>query len=280
MERLDVALVKRGLSPSRERAQEAIRAGCARVNGREVRRPAAPVAEGDLLELTGDPIGYVGRGGLKLEAALDHFGVDPFGRVCLDVGASTGGFTDCLLRRGAAHVFAVDVGRDQLHPTLRANPRVTSLEETDIRSLTALPAGNAAEKRPKPVKSGHLLIAPQSYPGPQPTPPGVPPDPQSPTLAVVDVSFIPLGQVLPSVYRLLAPGGEAVVLVKPQFEVGAGRLGKGGIVRDPAARREALKSALARAEAAGFEVVGSLESPVTGTEGNREFLALLRRPEL
>jgi 23S rRNA (cytidine1920-2'-O)/16S rRNA (cytidine1409-2'-O)-methyltransferase len=242
MERLDVTLVRRGLCPSRERAQESIRAGCVLVNGETVSRPSTPVGETDAVEVTGDPIGFVGRGGLKLEAALARFGLDPSGLACLDVGASTGGFTDCLLRRGARRVFAVDVGRDQLHPDLLSDTRVVSMEQTDIRQVETLPV--------------------------------------APELAVVDVSFIPLALVLPAVHRLLAPAAPVVVLIKPQFEVGAGRLGKGGIVKDPAAREHAREAALARAVEIGFTVEDRFESPVVGTEGNREYLALLRSSRL
>lgn len=238
--RMDVALVQRGLTPSRERAQEAVRAGLVRVNGRPATRVSLKVSEADRVEVTGDPIGFVGRGGLKLQAALDRFAVDPAGQVCLDVGASTGGFTDCLLQRGAIRVYAVDVGRDQLHPDLRADPRVVAMEATDIRSLEALP--------------------------------------EAPTLAAVDVSFISLTRVLPAIRHLLAPGSAVLALIKPQFEVGAGGLGKGGIVKDAQARQGAVERVLAAAHEAGFEVGPVIESPVLGTEGNMEFLTLLRLP--
>ncbi|MFO7273566.1 MAG: TlyA family RNA methyltransferase [Bacillota bacterium] len=236
-ERLDVALVTRGHFPSRERAQEAIAAGMVRVNGQVATKPARKVGPQDRIEVTGDPIGYVGRGGLKLQGALDRFGIDPAGRVCLDVGASTGGFTDCLLRRGARRVYAVDVGRDQLHPRLRADPRVVVMEETDIRAVGALP---------EPVE-----------------------------LAAVDVSFISLTLVLPAVVRLLAPSGQIVALIKPQFEVGPAGVGKGGIVRDPAQHRLAVDRVLRCAGELGLQCRQVIESPIRGTEGNREFLAWL-----
>lgn len=238
-ERLDVALVTRGHFASRERAQEAVAAGMVRVNGQVITKPARRVGQDDRIEVAGDPIGYVGRGGLKLQGALDRFGIDPAGRVCLDVGASTGGFTDCLLRRGARRVYAVDVGRDQLHPSLRADSRVVAMEETDIRAVEALP---------EPV-----------------------------ALAAVDVSFISLTLVLPAVVRLLAPDGQIVALIKPQFEVGPGGVGKGGIVRDPAQHRRAVDRVLAAAEALGLACRQVIESPILGTEGNREFLAWLVR---
>ncbi|HLN64020.1 MAG TPA: TlyA family RNA methyltransferase [Symbiobacteriaceae bacterium] len=236
--RLDVALVQRGLTPSRERAQEAISAGLVLVNGKPAAKPALKVGEGDQLEVTGDPIGYVGRGGLKLEGALDRFALDPAGLVCVDVGASTGGFTDCLLRRGARLVYAVDVGRDQLHPDLRRDPRVINMEGTDIRTVTSLP--------------------------------------ELPQLASIDVSFISLTLVLPGVVRLLAPGGRIIALIKPQFEVGPGGVGKGGIVRDPKRHKEAIDRVLSAAGALGLKAGPVIDSPVLGTEGNKEFLVEFR----
>jgi 23S rRNA (cytidine1920-2'-O)/16S rRNA (cytidine1409-2'-O)-methyltransferase len=240
--RLDVALVQRGLVPSRERAQEAIAAGMVLVNGRLAAKASQKVGEADQLTVTGDPIGYVGRGGLKLEAALDHFGIDPAGLACLDVGASTGGFTDCLLRRGARRVYAVDVGRDQLHPDLRRDPRVVVMEETDIRTVSHLP--------------------------------------EPPALAVVDVSFISLTLVLPAVVRLLAPGGRVVALIKPQFEVGPGGAGKKGVVRDPRLREQAVNRVLGAAQGLGLWTGPVIPSPVLGTEGNQEFLTVFRLDEM
>ncbi|MGE5676318.1 MAG: TlyA family RNA methyltransferase [Mycobacterium leprae] len=237
--RLDVALVQQKLSPSRERAQEAIAASMVLVNGKPATKPALKVTEADRLEVTGDPIGYVGRGGLKLEGALDRFGLSPAGLVCLDVGASTGGFTDCLLRRGARLVYAVDVGRDQLHPDLRQDPRVVVMEGTDIRHVFTLP--------------------------------------ESPQLASIDVSFISLTLVLPAVVQLLAPGGQIVTLIKPQFEVGPGGVGKKGVVRDPRQHKAAIEKVLSAAQLLGLSAGEVIESPVLGTEGNREFLTVLCR---
>ncbi|MDF2631387.1 MAG: putative rRNA methylase [Symbiobacteriaceae bacterium] len=234
--RLDVALVHRGLAPSRERAQEAISAGMVLVNGRPGAKASLKVTDTDLLEVTGDPIGYVGRGGLKLEGALDRFGVDPAGLVCLDVGASTGGFTDCLLRRGARLVYAVDVGRDQLHADLRRDQRVVNMEGTDIRTVMSLP--------------------------------------ESPALISIDVSFISLTMVLPAAVRLLAPGGRIVTLIKPQFEVGPGHVGKKGIVKDPKQHRAAVEKVLDAARVLGLRAGEVIESPVLGTEGNKEFLVV------
>lgn len=238
--RLDVALVKRGLAPSRERAQEAINAGLVLVNGKPAAKPALKLTEADRIEVTGDPIGYVGRGGLKLEAALDRFAIHPGGLVCMDVGASTGGFTDCLLRRGARLVYAVDVGRDQLHGDLRRDPRVVVMEGTDIRTVLQLP--------------------------------------EPPELAAIDVSFISLTIVLPAVVRLLAPGGLIAALIKPQFEVGPGNVGKKGIVKDPRQHKAAVERVLESAGALGLKHGDIIESPVLGTEGNKEFLTTFRLP--
>lgn len=235
--RLDVALVQRGLSPSRERAQEAISAGMVKVNGAVLTKAARKVLDADLLEVTGDPIGFVGRGGLKLEGALDQFQIDPRGLVCLDVGASTGGFTDCLLQRGARLVYAVDVGRDQLHPSLRESPSVVVMEGTDIRLVERLD--------------------------------------EAPALIAIDVSFISLTLILPAVVRLLAPGGRIIALIKPQFEVGPGGVGKNGIVRDPKQHLRAIDRVLGTATGLGLVAGPVIPSPVLGTEGNKEFLVTL-----
>jgi len=238
-QRLDVALVQRGLVPSRERAQEAIAAGMVLVGGKPATKAALKVGEADSIVVTGDPIRYVGRGGLKLERALDHFAIDPAGLVCMDVGASTGGFTDCLLSRGARFVYAVDVGRGQLHPSLRADPRVAVMEGTDIREVRELV--------------------------------------HSPELAAVDVSFISLTLVLPAVARLIAPAGRVIALIKPQFEVGPGGVGKGGIVRDKGQHRAAVDRVLLAARALGLKPGEVIPSPIRGTEGNQEFLTILAR---
>lgn len=237
--RLDVALVRRGLAPSRERAQEAIRSGMVLVGGIPNAKPSYLVCHSDELAVTGDPIGYVGRGGQKLEKALDRFGISPEGLVCLDVGSSTGGFTDCLLRRGARRVYAVDVGREQLHPDLRHDPRVVVMEETDIRTVTSLP--------------------------------------EAPVLASIDVSFISLTQVLPAVVQLVAPGGTIIALIKPQFEVGPGRVGKKGIVKDPRQHQAAIERVLAGAQTLELQPGDVIQSPILGSQGNREFLVQLHR---
>lgn len=236
--RLDVALVRRRLLPSRERAAAAVRAGLVRVNGQTAAKPSQTVGPTDQIEVLADPVGYVSRGALKLQAALDHWQIDPAGLVCLDIGASTGGFTQLLLERGARRVYAVDVGRDQLHPELRADPRVVSLEQTDIRTLPALPG-------------------------------------EPPALAAVDVSFISLTLILPHLVRL-APGAAVVALVKPQFEVGPGGVGKKGVVRDTRLHAQAVDRVLLAARAAGLHPAGpAIDSPIPGGEGNREFLLYL-----
>lgn len=236
--RLDQALVARGLVPSRQRAQAMVRAGLVRVGGEVADRPDQLVNGEASIDLEGVK-GYVSRGGDKLEAALVAFALDPSGRVCLDVGASTGGFTDVLLQRGASRVIAVDVGYGQLDYRLRQDARVIVLERTNIRHLDRLP---------------------------------VPAD-----LAVIDVSFISLRLVLPRVRDLLSAPGDVVALVKPQFEVGKGAVGKGGIVRDPDQHRQVLSELRQFAEANGYTVAGEIASPVLGAKGNREFFLNLRR---
>jgi 23S rRNA (cytidine1920-2'-O)/16S rRNA (cytidine1409-2'-O)-methyltransferase len=236
--RLDQVLVAQGLVPSRQRAQAMVRAGLVRVAGATADRPDQMVDPDVSIDLDRVKT-YVSRGGDKLAAALDAFGTDPAGRVCLDVGASTGGFTDLLLQRGAARVIAVDVGYGQLAWSLRQDPRVTVLERVNIRYLDRLP---------------------------------VPAD-----LAVIDVSFISLRLVLPRVRELLSPPGEVVALVKPQFEVGKGAVGKGGVVRDPDQHRQVLSELRQFAEEIGYEVAAEIPSPILGAKGNREFLMHLRR---
>jgi 23S rRNA (cytidine1920-2'-O)/16S rRNA (cytidine1409-2'-O)-methyltransferase len=234
--RLDVALTEAGKVPSRAQAQALILAGKVRVGGETVRRPDRPVRPEDELEvIAGAP--YVSRGGEKLAPALDAFGVDTVARVCADVGASTGGFTDVLLQRGAARVYAVDVGRGLLHWRLRQDPRVVVLERVNARDL---------ESFPEPV-----------------------------SLVTVDVSFIGLEKVLPALGRA-APGAELVVLFKPQFQVGRQEVGKGGVVRDAAATGRALERFREWCAANRFAVLGQVASAVRGAEGNQEHLLHLR----
>lgn len=237
--RADQLLVERGFFESRARAQAAIAAGLVSADGRPVRKASEMVAQTAAL-IAEAPHPYVSRGGLKLAGALDAFGFDPQGLICLDVGSSTGGFTDLLLKRGARHVVAVDVGRDQLHTSLRADPRVTSFEGQDIRSL-----------------------APQALP-------------DCPSLAAIDVSFISLKLVLPAVVALLAPRAGIAALVKPQFEAGRAALKK-GIVRDEAIQRQVCDDIVRELETLGFTVEGPIPSPIEGGDGNREFLVGARR---
>ncbi len=239
--RIDRLLVERGLFESRARAQAAVQAGLVRVNGAVVSKPSADIAETAQIEAQ-DVHDYVSRGGLKLAAALDAFGFDPKDRVAIDVGSSTGGFTEVLLRRGALRVFAVDVGHDQLHPRLRANPAVQVMEGTDIRTLT-----------------------PQSL--------GVPVE-----MVVMDASFISLSQILPAALALAAPGAKLVALVKPQFEAGRSALKK-GIVRDPLVHEEVCANARASVGALGWQVLDLIPSPIAGGDGNLEFLLGAERPE-
>jgi 23S rRNA (cytidine1920-2'-O)/16S rRNA (cytidine1409-2'-O)-methyltransferase len=229
--------VRRGLLPSRTAAQEAIASGRILVSGSVASKPARMVAPSEPIELTGLPRRYVSRGGEKLEAALDTFGLDMSGLRCLDVGASTGGFTDCLLQRGAAEVVAVDVGRGQLEWSIRQDERVTVIEQTDVRDVDPSAVGDVG-------------------------------------LVVADVSFISLRTVLPHI-AALAGGAPIVALVKPQFEVGRGRVGKGGIVRDPALHEEAVADVIVRARELGLECRATVPSPILGAEGNREFFVHL-----
>ena len=234
--RADLALVEQGLAPSRARAQSLILQGLVRAGDRPITKAGELVAVDTPLQVTAEDHPYVGRGGVKLAAALDAFGIDPAGAICLDIGASTGGFTDCLLQRGAARVWAVDVGYGQLAWSLRTDPRVRLLERTNIRELD-----RAAISDP---------IA----------------------LVTIDVSFISLRLVLPKALDWLQPGSRVIALVKPQFEVGRDEVGRGGIVRDPAARERAVASVAALAAALGLQPVGRLPSPITGRDGNQEYL--------
>jgi 23S rRNA (cytidine1920-2'-O)/16S rRNA (cytidine1409-2'-O)-methyltransferase len=236
-ERLDRVLVERGLAESRERAQALILAGSVTVDGQPARRAAAPVGPEARVELAAR-LPYVSRGGLKLERALTAFGLDVRDLTLADVGASTGGFTDCLLQRGAARVYAIDVGRGQLDWRLRRDPRVVVMERTHARELARLP---------EPIDA-----------------------------AVADLSFISLRQVLPSVFGWLRPDGWAVALVKPQFEAGRGQVGRGGVVRDPAVHAQVLREVAAAVAERGWPVAAVVASPITGPAGNREFLMHLR----
>jgi 23S rRNA (cytidine1920-2'-O)/16S rRNA (cytidine1409-2'-O)-methyltransferase len=238
--RLDRILVDRGFAESRERAQALILIGAVRVSGLENLKPGTPVADDAEIRIRREEaeksLRYVSRGGLKLEAALAQFGMAVEGKIAVDIGASTGGFTDCLLRHGAARVYALDVGYGQLAWSLRQDPRVRVIERVNIRYL----------------------------------PPGK--IPESADLVTIDVSFISLRHVVGKAAELLRPPGEIVALVKPQFEVGKGEVGKGGIVRDPEKRERALDEVIQFAKSEGLLLKGVMTSPITGQKGNVEYL--------
>lgn len=238
-ERLDVLLVRRGLCPSREKARRVIMAGAVFSGGTRLDKASQSCAEDLPLEVRGRDR-YVGRGGYKLEAALAHFGIDPSGWVCLDVGASTGGFTDCLLQHGAAKVYALDVGHGQLAWSLRGDSRVTVIEHCNARHL----------------RPGDL--------------------PEKPRLAVADVSFISLTLILPPVAELLTDGGMIAALIKPQFELSRAEVGRGGVVRDENARLRAVEKIRGFAGERGWTWGGVMPSPITGADGNQEFLCVLK----
>ncbi|MFM7345970.1 MAG: TlyA family RNA methyltransferase [Tagaea sp.] len=241
--RLDQLLVERGLAESRAKAQAAIMAGLVFSGDKRLDKPGTSVAEDIALEMRGQPHPWVSRGGVKLAHALDEFAIDVSGKIAIDVGASTGGFTDVLLTKGAAKVYAVDVGQGQLAWKLRTDPRVTVLEKTNARHLTAA-------QIPDPVD-----------------------------LVVCDASFIGLETVLPAPLALAKPGAVLVALIKPQFEVGKARVGKGGVVRDPALHDEVRARIAAWLPAQGWTVIGEGESPILGPEGNREFLIAARKAQ-
>ena len=234
MTRLDVWLAENGLAESREKAQALVMAGRVMVDGRRADKPGARVKEGVAVAVAPGPA-HVGRGALKLEGALDAFSLAVEGRVAVDVGASTGGFTETMLERGAARVYAVDVGRGQLHERLRNDPRVVVRERTNARNLSRREVAELCD------------------------------------LAAIDVSFISARKILPALRSVLVPGADVVVLVKPQFEVGRSQVGRGGVVRDAALHRQALGDVAAAARRLGFAVRAACPSPVAGAEGNREF---------
>ena len=240
--RIDKLLMERGLVPSRERAQALILAGKVLVDEQKVEKPGTPVSDEVKIRLLGEDLRYVSRGGLKLEAALQHWEIDVNGKVCMDVGASTGGFTDCLLQHGAKRVVAVDTGYGQIDFKLRSDERVRLLEKMNARYLKAEDVGEAID------------------------------------LIVMDVSFISATLVLPAVVNAARAFGSPalVVLVKPQFEVGRELVGKGGIVRDTEAQRASVNKVQSAMSELGFEVEEEIESPILGTEGNREFLVYAR----
>jgi len=241
--RLDQLLVDRGHAETKTKAQAIVLAGTVYVRGQKVDKQGTLVADDAEIEVRGEKLPYVSRGGVKLAGALDAFAVDPRGLRCLDVGASTGGFTDCLLQRGASHVVAVDVGYGQLAQKLRDDPRVVVMERTNARTLEADAIGGAVD------------------------------------LTVVDASFIGLAQLLPAIARILAPSGDLVALVKPKFEVGREEAARGkGVVRDEAVRGEAIDAAAREIAASGFVVLGRVDSSIAGPKGNLEAFVHARKP--
>lgn len=242
--RLDQLLIDKGLFPTRNQAQVAIMAGLVFVEKQRVDKAGTQIDKDSNIEIKGKPHPYVGRGGVKLEGALKEFELDVKGKIALDVGASTGGFTDCLLQNGVEKVYAVDVGHGQLDWKLRNDPRVKVFERINARNLTLKDLG---------LTTSNI------------------------SLAVIDVSFISLSKILPAVYNLLTSGAGVVALIKPQFEAKREQVGKGGIIRDERVRREVVEQAKAEAEALGFETVGIIQSPITGADGNVEFFIYLKK---
>lgn len=241
--RLDVALTQRGLAESRQKAQALIMAGEVYVNGQKETKAGAPVKEEDALEVRGKALPYVSRGGLKLEKAVAHFDLKLEGKICMDVGSSTGGFTDCMLQNGAAKVYAVDVGTNQLDWKLRSDPRVVCMEKTNIRYLL-----------PEQIE-------------------------EPPAFASIDVAFISLTKVLRPVRELLTADGQVVALIKPQFEAGREKVGKKGVVREKSTHLEVIRQVLAYAWSIGFDILALEFSPIKGPEGNIEYLAWLQKTE-
>jgi 23S rRNA (cytidine1920-2'-O)/16S rRNA (cytidine1409-2'-O)-methyltransferase len=234
--RLDQLLFKKGITETREKARALIIEGKVLVNGNKVEKPGSMVDESSEIKLCGETLPYVSRGGLKLEHAIKHFSIDIKDKVAIDIGASTGGFTDCLLQHGAKRVYAVDVGYGQLAWKLRTDPRVVAIERTNIRYMER-------EKIPEPVD-----------------------------IATVDVSFISLKLVIPKLLEFLKPSGEIVALIKPQFEVGKGEVEKGGIVRSEEKRTKAVENIKDSFESLSLKVIGVVESPIKGQKGNIEYL--------
>jgi 23S rRNA (cytidine1920-2'-O)/16S rRNA (cytidine1409-2'-O)-methyltransferase len=263
--RLDLLLVERGLVPSRERARALILAGRVLVSEQKIDKPGSPVASDAPVRLLGEDQPYVSRGGLKLAGALDHWKIDVNGRACVDVGTSTGGFTDCLLQHGAAHVTAIDTGFGQIAMKLRNDPRVTLLERTNARFLEPQQL-EPRQPEPQQLKSRQL----------EPSLEEAGKEPRK-TLLVVDVSFISATLVIPAVLAAAPSLCEAVVLVKPQFEAGREHVGKGGIVRSPEAHQLAIARVAECLRGLGWQIAGTIPSPITGAEGNQEFLVHAKR---
>lgn len=240
-DRLDRMMVFRGLAPSGEKARALIMAGRVTVDGRKALKSGMAVPREAMITISGGEMSFVSRGGLKLEPALSFFGIDPSGKTVMDIGCSTGGFTDCVLKKGAGKVFAIDVGYGQIDWSLRHHPKIVLLEKTNIRHLSPEAIGESVD------------------------------------LVLIDVSFISLSKVLPKTLDFLGGGGEVIALIKPQFEVGKGLVEKGGVIRDEAKRLAAVSQVREGALDTGFEVLGLFESPVRGQKGNIEYFIHLRR---
>jgi 23S rRNA (cytidine1920-2'-O)/16S rRNA (cytidine1409-2'-O)-methyltransferase len=241
-ERLDKIIVDMGLAASRERARALIMEGRVLVSGAPVTKAGTMIAPDAPIEVSGGEIPYVSRGGLKLEAALKYFNISAVGKIAMDVGASTGGFTDCLLQNGAIKVYCIDVGYGQLAWKLRQDPRIVIIERANIRYLEK-------EKIPDPI-----------------------------ALATIDVSFISLVKVVPKVLEFLSPGGEVIALIKPQFEVGKGEVDKGGVIKDAAKRERAAGRVKEAMESFGLKIIGIIQSPISGQKGNIEYLIYMTAP--
>lgn len=242
-ERIDKLLIEKGIVPSRERARALILEGKVTVEGSVIDKPGVRVNVDAPVQIRGEDLPYVSRGGKKLEKALESFGIDPEGMIVMDVGASTGGFSDCVLQKGAKKVYAVDVGYGQLAWKLRTDPRVVNLERRNIRYL----------KREEIREDLDLIL--------------------------IDTSFISIEKFLPHLLEFLKKGGEVIGLIKPQFEVGKGEVGKGGVVRDPALHQKVIERITKFCESVGFGVLGVIESPLLGPKGNKEFFIRLRKEE-
>lgn len=244
--RLDILLVEKGLAASRERAKDLIEKKQVFVSGKLAVKASQKAEEEESIEIRGETLKYVSRGGLKLEKAMEAFGLELQGKVCLDIGASTGGFTDCMLQNGAVKVFSIDVGRDQLASQLREDPRVVNMEQTNVRYLTLDELIDKGAEGPADFVS-------------------------------IDVSFISLTKILEAVAGLMKTGAQAVCLIKPQFEAGRSAIGKKGVVKEPSVHRTVIRNVLEYAQAVGFEVKKLTYSPIRGPEGNIEYLVLLKK---
>lgn len=238
--RIDLYLVEKGLVKSRERAKELIKSGKIIADGKVISKPSVDVNDGVNIEITGEQLKYVGRGGLKLEKALTEFNIDLSNRICIDIGASTGGFTDCMLQNGAAYVYAVDVGHDQLDTRLKNDMRVCNMERNNIKNMTA-----------------------DNFP-------------LNPSFISTDVSFVSLTQIIPKIKELLPTYGEAIVLVKPQFEAGKSSIGKNGIVKDPKVHIKVIENIILFCSSLNIKAVGLTFSPISGGDGNIEYLLHLK----